>query len=309
MPNPGEDFPIIPHQNVGVDCCGCLVPEVHGDQVRLVCNECGAIVRTITRAQFDAGHIPEDLLPKTVTTARCPHRSAVQAFPEFSSIEAFVCRECGLGVAISALLSSRYLAVTAPRASDRECKRQLHYHGNVSTVPLVYQYTSEQANLVHFYEFYRSALLGHRYNAYKLAAARTKLQWTDLVASITSSSAIVSLAFWSSTPGKAIFTLMLVVSAVASIARSVFGWPAEADLRSRLCSSWLDLYMDMESVLAEIRANGHAGESGRAKMDLLQERFRRLNTLDPTKSDEPLVRRLQDEVELSIPSDSLWLPS
>jgi hypothetical protein len=100
MPNPGDEFPIIPHQNTGADCCGCLVAEVHGDEVRLVCNECATVVGTITRAEFEAGHIPPDLLPSEITTAHCPHCGAVQAFPGFSLIDAFVCRECGLGVAI-----------------------------------------------------------------------------------------------------------------------------------------------------------------------------------------------------------------
>ena len=52
-----ENYPVIPHENAGVeDCWGCLVPEVDGDQVRLVCNECNAVVATITKAQYGAGY-------------------------------------------------------------------------------------------------------------------------------------------------------------------------------------------------------------------------------------------------------------
>ncbi|HEY6345100.1 MAG TPA: hypothetical protein VIY49_26685 [Bryobacteraceae bacterium] len=95
-----DSYPIIPHENADADCCGCLVPNVDGEQVRLVCNECGAVVATITLAQFEAGYVPEDLRPGAVTTAVCPHCGAVQVFPGFSSIDAFICSECGQGVGV-----------------------------------------------------------------------------------------------------------------------------------------------------------------------------------------------------------------
>lgn len=99
MPNPGG-LPIIPHQNVGADCCGCLVPEIRGESVDLVCNEYSVTVRTISRSDFDAGRLPEELLSMEIYSARCPHCSAIQMFPGFSVIEALVCSECGEGVVI-----------------------------------------------------------------------------------------------------------------------------------------------------------------------------------------------------------------
>jgi hypothetical protein len=43
-----DEFPIIPHERVGVDCCGCVVPVDYGaDYIQLRCNECGAAVGTI----------------------------------------------------------------------------------------------------------------------------------------------------------------------------------------------------------------------------------------------------------------------
>src|SRR5215471_14280522 len=37
-------FPIIPHESAGVDCCGCIIVVVRGNDAELVCNECRAIV-------------------------------------------------------------------------------------------------------------------------------------------------------------------------------------------------------------------------------------------------------------------------
>jgi hypothetical protein len=39
-----DDFPIIPHESAGVDCLGCLIVNVRGNDAELVCNECGAVV-------------------------------------------------------------------------------------------------------------------------------------------------------------------------------------------------------------------------------------------------------------------------
>jgi hypothetical protein len=42
-------FPIIPHESAGVNCCGCIVVNVRGNDAELSCNECGAVVGVINR--------------------------------------------------------------------------------------------------------------------------------------------------------------------------------------------------------------------------------------------------------------------
>jgi hypothetical protein len=41
------EFPIIPHESAGLDCCGCIVVRVQGNDAELVCNECGAVVGVV----------------------------------------------------------------------------------------------------------------------------------------------------------------------------------------------------------------------------------------------------------------------
>jgi hypothetical protein len=53
MEKPGELadlFPIIPHEAIGVDCCGCIVVTVRGADAELTRNECGAVVGVINAA-------------------------------------------------------------------------------------------------------------------------------------------------------------------------------------------------------------------------------------------------------------------
>jgi hypothetical protein len=47
-------FPVVAHRSAGVDCVGCIVPEINGDEITLKCNECGAVVGTINSAIFEA---------------------------------------------------------------------------------------------------------------------------------------------------------------------------------------------------------------------------------------------------------------
>lgn len=41
------DFPILPHESTGADCCGCIVVTVEGNDAILTCNECGATVGVV----------------------------------------------------------------------------------------------------------------------------------------------------------------------------------------------------------------------------------------------------------------------
>jgi hypothetical protein len=45
-----KDFPIIPHEATGVDCCGCIVVNVRGNDAELMCNECDAVVGVVNVA-------------------------------------------------------------------------------------------------------------------------------------------------------------------------------------------------------------------------------------------------------------------
>ena len=47
MDDLNNTLPIIPHESAGVDCCGCIVVVVRGNDAELMCDECGAIVGVV----------------------------------------------------------------------------------------------------------------------------------------------------------------------------------------------------------------------------------------------------------------------
>lgn len=77
----------------------CLIVELRGDQADIICNECGLVVRTVPANQ--AAAVLVELGLGEFCSARCPHCQALNTFPGFSSIEAFVCSECGEGVVLN----------------------------------------------------------------------------------------------------------------------------------------------------------------------------------------------------------------
>jgi hypothetical protein len=96
-----DRLPIIPHQDLGAeDCCGCLVVDVKGDQAEILCNECLAVIRTVPLEDVEKV-MAELAQTDTICSATCTHCGAVNMFPGFSSMMAFICSECGEGVVVT----------------------------------------------------------------------------------------------------------------------------------------------------------------------------------------------------------------
>src|SRR5260370_12765792 len=99
MTHDEQGFPIIPHEVEGDDCDGCLMVRVRGNQADITCNVCGAVVRTVPLEEAAAAML--EMASTEICSARCPDCGALNTFPGFSVIEAFICHECGEGVAVN----------------------------------------------------------------------------------------------------------------------------------------------------------------------------------------------------------------
>jgi hypothetical protein len=69
-------LPVIPHEKLGADCCGCLVVQPNRGQADIVCNECRAVVRTVPVADVESTFL--DLVSVAlICSAQCTHCGAV----------------------------------------------------------------------------------------------------------------------------------------------------------------------------------------------------------------------------------------
>jgi hypothetical protein len=88
----------------GVDCEGYLIVQERGELADLACNVCDAVVDTVPIGKVPIGRAGArlmELASSEICGAHCPHCGALNTFPGFSAIEAFICVECGEGVTVS----------------------------------------------------------------------------------------------------------------------------------------------------------------------------------------------------------------
>jgi hypothetical protein len=91
---------VLPHSAFGnPECCGCLVGSIENDQAEIFCNECEQVIRTVPGLEL-RNTLDQMELALDVAIAMCPHCRAVNLFPGFTRVGAFVCRECGKAVAL-----------------------------------------------------------------------------------------------------------------------------------------------------------------------------------------------------------------
>jgi hypothetical protein len=95
------EYPILVcHSDYGdPECCGIVMPVVRGDQVGFVCNECGLLIATVPAAEAERTLL-KMAMEGGLCSETCPHCGEVNTFPGFSSMEAYPCRHCGLGVVV-----------------------------------------------------------------------------------------------------------------------------------------------------------------------------------------------------------------
>jgi hypothetical protein len=95
-----DELPAVPHSEFGdKECCGCLIVVERGSQAELVCNECGVLVRVVPTAAVEQTLL-EMAMARGVCSAICPHCGGLNTFPGWNIIQAYICRECGEGIAI-----------------------------------------------------------------------------------------------------------------------------------------------------------------------------------------------------------------
>jgi hypothetical protein len=89
-----DRLPILPHESLGVECSGCLFVRVSGDTADIVCNECKVVIRTVQVVDVEA------VMLEIANSTLCPHCGALNTFPRLSSVEVFICAQCGGGVVV-----------------------------------------------------------------------------------------------------------------------------------------------------------------------------------------------------------------
>jgi hypothetical protein len=81
------------------ECCGIIMPVVHGEQADLRWNECGVVIARVSAKEAEP-MLLRMAVSGGVCRETCPHCGELNTFPGFTSMEAYTCRHCSQGVVI-----------------------------------------------------------------------------------------------------------------------------------------------------------------------------------------------------------------
>ena len=180
------------------------------------------------------------------------------------------------------------------------------YNGTVDIS--IYEYTPIQARVVELHDFYRSSLMNARYYARLLRTVKIVDLIANVVSALTASAAFVGLVVWKS-EGIWILAALVATSAIVSALRPVLRIPDKMDRYSKLHYGYLELFYRIESLVSEMRTAKHIDEKHLENASELSNRFRALELEGDAYQDEKKLLKDQDEIELTIPAERMWLPS
>ena len=160
------------------------------------------------------------------------------------------------------------------------------------------------------YDLYRTARLNVKYYGCRVSALDRQNFWVEIVLAATASgSAIAGLAFWNTGPGKSVWQVLIVVSAVLAVAKPLLKYTERIQRLEELIADYRVVEHDLKKIEVAVRQR-------RSYDQKLHERFivvmERMNDLVQKKGEynvnEELRARCEKEVARELPSTHFFVP-
>ena len=172
-----------------------------------------------------------------------------------------------------------------------------------------YRYTPTQARVLTLYDDYRTALMNAKYYGRKIEVLTRITLVFDIGTALAASGAFAGLTFWNDGIGKNAFSVLLGCTAAISALRPFLRLPDKISRYSKLYYGYMEVFYRIQGLTADMRAAGRVDAEHLRKATDAAERFRALELEGDAYQDSSKLLRYQDEVNLAIPVESLWLPS
>lgn len=177
------------------------------------------------------------------------------------------------------------------------------------SAPSVYDYSPAQAAMIRLYDLRLNALISRRYHGTKLAHVSRRIAWAEILAALSSSAAVASLATVGWQPGAWLYAALGLLAACASVYRTAFRLTEQADRHARLATAWSEVFLDIDRLLSVIRRGEKLSDIHLAQINDLEVRFERIEMMDDSAPDRKLHEHCQKEAMQALPTDRNWLPS
>lgn len=173
----------------------------------------------------------------------------------------------------------------------------------------VYDFTPAQAVMSRLYDLRLDALTSRRYHGLKLDQTSRRIALAEIIAALSSSAAVASLAAMGWGPGVWLYGTLALAAACASVYRTAFRLTERADRHARLATAWSEIFLDIDRLLGIIRREEKLSAARLVQIDDLEMRFHRIEMMDDPAPDRELHERCQREAMQALPADRNWLPA
>lgn len=160
----------------------------------------------------------------------------------------------------------------------------------------------------HIYNQYRTTLLNQKYHSHKLKVVKLQILYIDIAIIVgAAGSGISGWQLWESPCGLEIWGGITGFSALLATIKPILNLPSRVELYSKLYSGHSKIYNEIKALVMSIdRAPLTEKES--ETFDDIFLRFGKLTELEEPISGRKLIKKLQKEVNIEIPPQSLWMP-
>lgn len=170
-----------------------------------------------------------------------------------------------------------------------------------------YEYSQEQAEVCRLYDRLRRCLMDQKYYAHRLSCYQRWDVMTNLVAGIAT---IMSLAV-RNVDGEWVAVLSYVLGCAAAlilISKPILKFSEQIERYTILQAGFAEAFSRLEGVIADVRRNGTMTDEYRARGEEIIRQCDRLAQREDTRVNRKKLSLFQEEVEKSIPTETLWLP-
>jgi hypothetical protein len=170
-------------------------------------------------------------------------------------------------------------------------------------------YTTSQQKMLCLHTTLREALRFKKYYSREMKRCARWNFWANFLIAAVASTSLTSMTFFSDTDlGKAILKAMLLVSAIATIVKPLLKLDKQIARFSKLQSDYLDLYQKLDRLKIDIQHCGAFRPLHEKRLARLRNRFDSLGLRNEAVESDRKMLKIMDEVDRSIPPNSLWLP-
>lgn len=172
--------------------------------------------------------------------------------------------------------------------------------------PYSYQH---RERLYQIYDALRTILLNKKYYATRVSRLRRYNFWMEMtIAAGAAGSGVAGYAVWQFQEGKIVWAVISAASSLLAIAKPLLRLTERIEEYAKLYGEYTSAFVRMRILVDDIQVDKTLSSARIKLFDELRTRAAELSKLGDPTPNRTFVKRLQDEVNIEIAIDALWVP-